>query len=96
MRKGQLETGRWLAVICVLLLLVFTGLEATHAHSDARLSGSSSSCALCASAHANALAVDFAPLPAPLVVEAIPAPFRVEARGLTTDLALFIRPPPSV
>jgi hypothetical protein len=95
MGKGQLETDRWLAVICILLLLVFTGLEATHAHSDARLSGSSSSCALCVSAHANALVVSFVPLPAPLTVDAVPAPFRLEVRGHAAELSLFIRPPPA-
>ena len=94
-RKGQFETGRWLALICVLLLLVFTGLEATHAHPEGPLSRGSSSCALCVSAHANALGVAFVPLPAPLMVEAVSLPFRVEVRGLATELSLFIRPPPA-
>lgn len=95
MSKDQLETGRWLAVICVLLLLVFAGLEATHAHAEGPLSGSSSSCALCVSAHANVLAVTFVPLPALLIVEAVHVPFHAQVRGLARELRLFIRPPPS-
>jgi hypothetical protein len=94
MSGNQLESGRWLAVVCVFLLLVFAGVEATHAHADGPLSGSSSSCALCVSAHANALAVTFVPLPAPLITEAVDVPFHPQVRGLVGELSLFIRPPP--
>jgi hypothetical protein len=93
-RKAQLENGRWLALVCVVLLLIFTAVEATHAHSEAAL-GSSSSCALCVSVHANALPITVHSLPSPLVVEVVPISFHTEVRGLTRELSIFIRPPPS-
>src|SRR5262245_31936097 len=97
MSKSQLETGRRLALACVFLLLVFTSLEATHIHGQASsLGGASSSCALCVSAHGNAMAITFVPLPVPMIVEAVAAPLHVQLRGLARELRLFIRPPPSV
>ena len=97
-RKSQLETAlwqRWIALGCLLLVLVFAGLEATHVHSDAQLAGNASPCAVCISVHANAPAVSFHPLPTLLAVEIVAVPFRTEGKGIAEEIALFIRPPPA-
>jgi hypothetical protein len=96
-REGQFEHGRWqrcMALGCILLVLLFAGLEATHMHPDARLARSSEPCAVCISVHANAPAVTFHPLPTLLAVESLAVPFRVEHKGISKELRLFIRPPP--
>jgi hypothetical protein len=96
--KGQLEGfawRRWMALGCMVLVLVFAGLEATHAHLDAKLARSSGPCAVCISVHANAPAVTFHPFPTLLAVELVTIPFQAEGHGIAAELALFIRPPPT-
>jgi hypothetical protein len=97
-RKGQFETGtplRWIAVSCVLLALLMTGLEATHVHSGASLSPHSA-CAVCLSVHANAPALAFHFLPALHTLDIIAVAQRPRGRSACSELTLFIRPPPSV
>src|SRR5437899_871370 len=65
-RKSQFEIGqlkRLIALSCILMALVMTGLEATHAHSDAAVSSNSRPCAICISIHTNAPTVIFHSLP---------------------------------
>jgi hypothetical protein len=98
LRRTQLENGawmRWLAMICILLALVMTGVEATHAHSDAAVSPNSRPCAICISAHTNAPAATFQPLPVLYAIDVVAIPFRTEGKSTAPELSLFIRPPPS-
>jgi hypothetical protein len=79
--------------MCVLLLLVFAGLEATHAHADAQRPASS--CAICVSAHANAPALTLHPLPTLRPVATVAAPLETERPSSAVKLTFFIRPPPA-
>jgi hypothetical protein len=94
--KNHLSGGsslRWIALSCVLLALLISGLETTHLHSGA--SSSSNSCAVCISAHANAPAVVFHPLPVLYAVDVVAIPFQTEGKSTSPELQLFIRPPPA-
>jgi hypothetical protein len=86
---------RFMALSCILLALAMTGLEATHTHSDAALSGSSSPCAICISVHANAPALAFHFLPVLCMVETVTIAYQPEGKSAAPELQLFIRPPPS-
>ena len=95
-KKDQLWGGsgmRWIALSCVLLVLLISGLEATHLHSGA--SSSSNPCVICISAHANAPAVVFHPLPVLYAVDVVAIPFQTEGKSTSPELQLFIRPPPA-
>jgi hypothetical protein len=97
-RKGQFETGtlvRWVAVSCVLLALLMTGLEATHVHSGASLS-QHSACAICLSVHPNTPALTFHFLPALHTLDIVAITQRPRGKSAASELRLFIRPPPSV
>jgi hypothetical protein len=97
--KGQLEKAafqRWVALSCIFLALLLTGLEATHAHSDAVVSRNSAPCAICLSVHANAPAVTFQFLPQLHAVATVVISGPTEPKGAGAKLWLFIRPPPSV
>ena len=97
-RKGQFETGslvRVIALVCVLLALVMTGVEALHAHSDNLATGNSAPCAICLSAHAKAPVVAVHFLPEIFTVEALAPPYQSQGKSATADLSLFIRPPPA-
>lgn len=83
---------RWIAMSCVLLVLLISGVEAAHMHSGA---SSSSSCVICISAHANAPAVVFHPLPVLYAVDVVAIPFQTEGKSTSPELQLFIRPPPA-
>jgi hypothetical protein len=94
---GQFETGRlraFVAISCLLLVLVFAGLEAMHAHPDGNLSGQSGHCALCITVHANAPALTFHPLPALRTVAMVALPALDQGQGIGKEISLFIRPPP--
>ena len=82
-----------LALACVCLTLMFAGLESTHAHSDAKITGP---CAICISIHANAPAITFHLLPTLRPVQTLAVARPVEGLGIAKELRLFIRPPPSV
>jgi hypothetical protein len=96
--KGQLEKAtfqRWVALSCIFLALLLTGLEATHAHSDAAVSRNSAPCAICLSVHANAPALTFQFLPQLHAVATVIVSRPTEPKGAGAKLWLFIRPPPS-
>jgi hypothetical protein len=98
-RKAQLESStlmRWIAMICVLLALVMTGVEATHAHSEAAISRNSTPCAICLSAHAKAPVITVQLLPVIYPVETVAVAYESEGKSTISELSLFIRPPPSV
>ncbi|HET9838861.1 MAG TPA: hypothetical protein VFR84_11540 [Candidatus Angelobacter sp.] len=94
----QFETGslrRWIALSCVVLALLISGLEAMHAHSDAAVSRNSAPCAICLSVHVNASTVNVQALPQRHTVEAIAIPYRPEGKSAVSEHHLFIRPPPA-
>src|SRR5215813_8754514 len=93
LRKVQVESGRRVALLCVLLLLVFAGLEATHAHADAKMQ--TAPCAICVSVHANAPAITVHVLPILQPVATTPVPFEAEGKSIILGSDLFIRPPPA-
>jgi len=97
-RNGQLDTGRlmrWMALSAVFLVLLMSGLEATHAHSDAAISRNSAPCAICITAHSNAPAVTVHFLPELGTVETVADAYAPEGKSAAPELQLFIRPPPS-
>jgi hypothetical protein len=96
--QSQLESGKFqrrVALTGILLALLLTGLEATHAHSDAAVSRISAPCAICLSVQANAPAATFHFLPALYPVATVAVAYPMEAKGTGAELRLFIRPPPS-
>jgi len=99
MQQGDIYTGswrRWIALLSLCLVLIFVGLETTHAHPSGDLARGSSPCAICIAVHANAPALTTHSLPVLFTVERMTVLFRAEHKGATQDLTLFIRPPPMV
>jgi len=97
--KGQLESNRlarFIALGCIFLALVMTGVEATHAHSEVALSRNSAPCAICLSAHAKAPTITVQFLPLVYAVETVAVAYELEGKSTAPELSLFIRPPPSV
>jgi hypothetical protein len=96
--KGQFAANRlqrWATVSCLLLLLVFTGVEAVHVHSNSDISRHSATpCLICISAHSNAPASAARPLPVLMAVAVVIIPYEVEATSIASRLELFTRPPP--
>jgi hypothetical protein len=88
--------ARWIAAGCILLVLVFAGLEATHTHYDARRAQNSAPCAFCASVHANTPVITVHALPTLLAVEMVAIPLQTDGQSAATQFTFFIRPPPSV
>jgi len=96
-RKRQFEAGGLkssIVLCCLLLVLVFAGIEATHAHADGKISGQSGACAVCITGHASAPAVTFHPLPALRTVAIVAIPALEQDKSIGVELSLFIRPPP--
>lgn len=87
-------TRRGIVLACLLLVLVFAGLEAVHSHADANPPGRARSCAVCVTVHSNAPAVTVYPLPTLRTVAMVAAPFLAQGKGISQELSLFIRPPP--
>lgn len=86
----------WLALSCVLLVLVFFALEATHVHSAvASAGGSRTPCVVCISAHANAPVLAFDSLLALLTVAIVAVSYYAGGKGITRVSKIFIRPPPA-
>jgi len=85
---------RWIAFACLLLALLMTGLEATHVHSDSALK-QHAACAICFTVQANAPALTFHFLPALHTLEIVAIAPRTEGKSASSELRLFIRPPPS-
>src|ERR1700724_2113286 len=84
--ETQLEAGglrHWVALSIILLLLVFSGLEATHTHATA--SGNSSRCAVCISLHGSAPAVAVHPLPVLSVVTIVAARHQPQRQSAATQ-----------
>jgi len=93
----QVEPGsrrRWLAIICVLLVLCFSVIEATHSHPEAQLTGNGTHCALCISAHNSAAVVTFHLSGIALTVISLTAPVRISSTASAPEISLFSRPPP--
>jgi hypothetical protein len=95
LKPGSGRVKCLVALACMFLILMFAGLEATHAHSDAQLSRSAAGCAICVSVHANAPAVSFNLLPTLLTLEMLAPAFQSHGKDFLRELSLLIRPPPS-
>jgi hypothetical protein len=85
---------RFTAFLCILLFLVFAGLEATHSHPEGTFDGSSGHCAICVSVHANAPIATVHALPVLLALEIVSVPLDTHGHSALRELSLFIRPPP--
>ncbi|HEV2963849.1 MAG TPA: hypothetical protein VG649_18630 [Candidatus Angelobacter sp.] len=85
---------RWIGAFCLLLVLFFSGLVATHAHSAAH-TGSDSLCLICISVGAQSPAIVIDALPALLTIALVALPSEVRGNSLANRMELFIRPPPS-
>jgi len=83
-------------VACILIALLFAGLEATHVHATASSGNVGRPCAICISAHANAPVVASQSLSVVLTVAILAVAYEVDVKGVPADLTLFIRPPPSI
>jgi hypothetical protein len=92
-KSGISAIPQWVAVACVLMALLFAGLEATHVHGAAG-TGNAGPCVVCVSAHSNAPTVAVTAVPVILTVEIVAIQYEIEANSITSVLALFIRPPP--
>lgn len=95
---GQYETGslrRWVALVCIALIVLLAAVEATHAHSDVA-TVRSSPCAICLTVHGNAPALTYHVLPTLSALETLTAPSLPQRRAILQTTSLFIRPPPTV
>jgi H+/Cl- antiporter ClcA len=87
---------RWIAVVCLLLVLVFTGVEAVHIHSSDANSGSSGTpCLICMSAQARAPVLTANFLPVLCTVGVMVIADTAQGHGVSERLAHFTRPPPA-
>lgn len=87
---------RCTALLAVFLMLAFSVVEVTHAHSSATAQGrSGSACAICVSAHSNAPAATFQPLTVLLAVATVAVAPESHGTSVSPQLKLFIRPPPA-
>jgi hypothetical protein len=93
---GKRALPRCIAVACILIALLFAGLEATHIHGAARSGNAGSPCAVCISAHANAPLAAPQSIPVILTSALLVVPYDVDVKGVPVELTLFIRPPPTV
>src|ERR1700758_1511682 len=79
MQPGEIYPGsarRWIALACLCLVLIFVGLETTHAPPSGDLARGSSPCAICIAVHANAPALTAHSLPVLFTVERLTVLFR--------------------
>jgi hypothetical protein len=94
---AQFEPGsfrQWLSIVCILLIVCFGAIEATHSHPDAQLTGNGTHCAICISAHNSAAVVSFHLSGIALTVISIAAPLRISGTASAPEISLFSRPPP--
>ncbi len=87
--------GCWVALVCLLLVLCVSGMEATHSHPDALLTGSGTHCAICISAHNSAAVATFHLSGIALTVISITVPLRISGTASAPEISLFSRPPPA-
>jgi len=93
---GARAFSRWTGAFCLLLVLLFTGLEASHIHSTDAISGTSSTpCLICISAHSTAPAVAVHSLTPLWKVGFMATEPEVMGQGISSRLEIFIRPPPA-
>jgi hypothetical protein len=93
----QFEPGRyrrWLTLACVMLVLCFSAIEATHSHPDAQLTGNGTHCAICISVHGSAPAATFHMTGIALTVISSTTPLRIVGTASAPEISLFSRPPP--
>jgi hypothetical protein len=82
-----------MALLCMLLVLFSTVLEAVHLHPDQGLS--SAPCSICITAHTTVVAFSVVVLPLMLALATIVVPRQVRLHSVYAGFELFIRPPPS-
>ena len=84
---------QWIAVGCLLLVLLRLGVEATHLHTPAA-SQTSDHCLICLYVQSNASATAIYLLPTLCVLEIVSLPYRTESKSGPAKIEFFIRPPP--
>ncbi len=90
LRKGKLAQA--VSLLCVLLVLLVSGVQATHVHPDS----AKHDCSLCLVAQAGAIVTaGFHPVPV-LVPSRVEAAIEAQLRSRLVSSSLYIRPPPSV
>jgi hypothetical protein len=90
LRKGKLAQS--VSLLCVFLVLLVSGVQATHVHPDS----AKHDCSLCLVAQAGAIVTSgfhAVPVLLPSRVEAADEP---QLRSRLVSSSLYIRPPPSV
>jgi len=92
-RQFGSDFPRWVALVCLLLVIALSSLEAIHAHSD-RSTTAGPPCLICLSAHAKTPASTVRLLPVLVRVEVLAAPSDAREDSLAARLELFSRPPP--
>jgi hypothetical protein len=86
---------RWIAILCLLLVSLFSTAQAFHFHADP-LDGAAKECSVCQALHGTAVAVQSVQINYSFHTLAyLPANCVIEHRSLSTPFALFSRPPPS-
>jgi hypothetical protein len=94
---AQFEPGpfrRWLTLVCVMLVLCFSAIEATHSHPEAQITGSGTHCVICISVHGSAPAATFHLNGIALTVISVTTPLRIVGTASAPEISLFTRPPP--
>jgi hypothetical protein len=88
----QSRLAQAVSILCVFLVLLISGVQATHVHPDS----ARHDCSLCLVAHAGAIVTadfDVTPQLLPARMESAREP-RLQSRLVSSSL--YIRPPPSV
>jgi len=86
---------RYTALLVVFLMVAFSVVEVTHAHSATTPQGRSGACVICVSAHSNAPAASFQPSTVLLAIATIAVFYESSSIAVSPQFKLFIRPPPA-
>ena len=83
------------ALVCILLMLLFAGMEAVHSHSQTASATSSNICLLCASAQTTAPMAGMVWQMLLIAIGTIAIAREIKRQPQLAGLQLFIRPPPA-
>jgi hypothetical protein len=101
----DLRRKAWLVVMCAVVILFATSVEASHFHSDALPDApfskpfskkNTGSCLICSALHAPALSAPIALFGTTVATAAQSVPEIPKAPKLLEAFGLFVRPPPNM